>query len=397
MIARPEYMKSLINFKDKDLIKVITGIRRCGKSTLFDLFIEYLKNNDVEDEQILKLNLEDPEYSFLDDYKKLYDYVKERLNPDKKNYIFLDEVQIVREFQKACDGLYIKKNIDLYITGSNADLLSGELATLLSGRYVEIQMFPLSFKEYMSTFDSTDNLEKRYVNYITHSSFPYALQLKSKTEVRQYLDSLYNTIFIKDIATRNKFSDISMLQSVSKFLFDNIGNLTNANRIANTMTSYGRKISVKTVESYLIALIDSFMFKKADRYDVKGKTHLKTGEKYYATDIGMRYNVLGKSSGDDGHILENIVYLELKRRGYKVYIGKVGNTEVDFVAESPEETLYFQVAYTVREEKNLERELAPLEAIKDHNPKYLLVMDIDPEASYNGIRKLNVLDWLLDK
>jgi len=397
MIPRTEYLERLISFRDKQLIKVVTGIRRCGKSTLFELYQEYLLKNGVQEDQIIAINLEDGDHADIESHRDLYDMVKPRLMSDKMNYIFLDELQRVKDFQKAVDSFFIKKNCDVYITGSNAYLLSGELATLLSGRYVEIKMLPLSFKEYVSVYPENNNLDRLYRTYIHNSSFPYTLELKQQKDIRQYLGGIYDSIVLKDIVARRRFPDISMLQSVVRFLFDNIGNLCSTKKIADTMTSAGRKISVHTVENYLSALTDSFIFYRIGRYDVKGKQYLKTGDKYYAADIGLRYNVLGTKKADEGHILENIVYLELLRRGYEVYIGKVGSTEVDFFAIGNEGEEYYQVAYTVidADGRTLERELAPLNAIKDHNPKYLLTMDYTPFISHNGIKQIHVLDWLL--
>lgn len=397
MIMRKQYLDNIISFKDTQLIKVVTGIRRCGKSTLFELYQDYLRDDGVSDDQIISINLEDGDFYEIETSKQLYDYVKERLLPDKKNYIFLDEVQRVSEFQKAVDGLFVKKNCDLYITGSNAHLLSGELATLLSGRYVEIKMLPLSFKEYVSAFPENSNIDRLYTNYIVNSSFPYTLELKKAKDIKQYLQSIYDTIVVKDIVARRKYPDIAMMQSVVRFMFDNIGNTCSTKKIADTMTSTGRKISVHTVESYLTALTDSFIFYKIGRYDIKGKQYLKTGDKYYAADIGLRYTLLGTKKADEGHILENVVFLELLRRGYEVYIGKVGNTEVDFIAIGDEGEEYYQVAYTVgSDDRTLKRELDSLNAINDHNPKYLLTMDHVPLTSHNGIKQINVLDWLIN-
>lgn len=396
MIERPNYLQELISFKEKDLIKIVTGIRRCGKSTLFDLYIEYLLSQGVNKNQIVRINLEDYEFNDLANYNDLYNYVNSKLLHDKMNYVFIDEVQKITDFQKACDSLYIKKNVDLYITGSNSKLLSGELATLLSGRYVEIKMLPLSFKEYISYVGEND-LQKRYVDYITKSSFPYTLKLESAKEIRMYLDGLFNTVIVNDIAERKEISDIGMLKDVIKFMFDNIGNLCSSTSIANTMTSNGRKISVPTVEKYLEALVESFVLYKVSRYDIKGKNYLTTGSKYYLSDIGLRYYLLGSKNADEGHILENVVYLELLRRGYEVYIGKNDDNEVDFVAINEKGEEYYQVAFTVKDKKTLERELKPLNNINDHNPKYLLTTDFTPYTSHNGIKQINVLDWLLDK
>ena len=397
MIERNEYLENLISFKDKNLIKVITGIRRCGKSTMFELYQSYLKENGVEEEQIITVNLEDGDYRGIRTSEKLYQYVESKLVKSNKNYVFLDEVQQVENFQEAVDWLYVKKNVDLYITGSNAFLLSGELATLLSGRYVEIIMFPLSFKEYISAYPGNTNTGALYMNYLQNSSFPGALELARKQDIRVYLEGIYNTILLKDIVTRKKISDPSMLQSVVEFMFDNIGNMYSSTKIANAMTSSGRKISVPTVENYLSALCDSFILYKVGRYDIKGKQYLATGAKYYAADIGLRYFILGTKQADMGHILENIVYLELIRRGYEVHIGKVGDAEVDFIAIGAEGEEYYQVSQTVLEEQTLKRELSSLDAIKDHNPKYLLTMDYTPLTSYNGIKQVNVLEWLLKK
>ena len=397
MIERNEYLENLISFKDKNLIKVITGIRRCGKSTMFELYQSYLKENGVEEEQIITVNLEDGDYRGIRTSEKLYQYVESKLVKSNKNYVFLDEVQQVENFQEAVDWLYVKKNVDLYITGSNAFLLSGELATLLSGRYVEIKMLPLSFKEYISAYPGNTNTGALYMNYLQNSSFPGTLELARKQDIRVYLEGIYNTILLKDIVTRKKISDPFMLQSVVEFMFDNIGNMCSSTKIANAMTSSGRKISVPTVENYLSALCDSFILYKVGRYDIKGKQYLATGAKYYAADIGLRYFILGTKQADMGHILENIVYLELIRRGYEVHIGKVGDAEVDFIAIGAEGEEYYQVSQTVLEEQTLKRELSSLNAIKDHNPKYLLTMDYTPLTSYNGIKQVNVLEWLLKK
>jgi predicted AAA+ superfamily ATPase len=400
LIARPDYLEQLIRFRDKKLIKVITGIRRCGKSTLLDLYEDYLKSQGVEDRQIIRLNLEFPEYHELQTYMQLYDYIKKQLQDDCMNYIFIDEVQTIPEFQKAVDGLYVRKNCDVYITGSNAHILSGELATLLSGRYVEIKMLPLSFREYITALGEKSDLAIKYRNYIENSSFPYALELSNKKDIRAYLGSIFDSVILKDIVTRRKIADVTGLQNVTRYIFDNIGNITSATKIANIMISAGRKISVHTVDSYLEALTESFILYKVGRYDVKGKQQLVIGNKYYAADIGLRYYLLGRKKADMGHILENVVFLELLRRGYEVYVGKVGSAEVDFISIGENGEEYYQVAYTVEGESSsgksiLERELAPLEAIRDHNPKYLLTMDFTPNTSHNGIKQINALDWLL--
>ena len=395
MINRDNYLNDLIRFKDKDLIKVVTGLRRCGQSTLFDIYINYLKDNGVADKNIIHFNLENILYHDVDDYMKLYSLVEKKLIKNQKCYVFLDEVQVVPEFQKAVNGLYLNKDIDIYITGSNAYLLSGELATFLAGRYIEIKMLPLSFKEFISCHDD-DNLERLYKKYVSFGSFPYVLNFDDIDDVDIYLKSIFDSVILKDIMARKKYPDFTMLQSVFYFMLDNIGNLCSTKKIADTMTLNGRSISVHTIESYLNSFQESFVFYKASRYDVKGKQLLKTGDKYYVADLGLKYCMLGRKEGDRGHVLENVVYLELLRRGYNVYIGKVDEYEVDFVAFNSKETVYYQVAETVRDEKTLQRELKPLEMIKDHYAKYLLTSDIDPETSYNGIKKINVLDWLKD-
>ncbi len=396
MIKRDEYLQKLISFKDKELIKVVTGIRRCGKSTLFKLFQEYLLNNDVEQDQIININFEDLDYEYITDYRILYDFIKTKLNPNKKNYIFLDEIQHVENFEKAVDSLYINKNIDLYITGSNAFFLSGELATLLSGRYVEIKMLPLSFKEYSSALPDNISIDRKFSMYTEEGGFPYLLNIPGETDKIDYLKGIYNTIVLKDIVTRIKVSDVSMLESIVKFMFDNVGNSTSAKKISDTLTSYGRKITTPTVEKYLSALVDSFILYKVNRYDISGKQHLKTAEKYYVTDLGLQRFLLNKNKLNLGHNIENIVFLELIRRGYKVYIGKIGSLEVDFIAEGFGYTNYYQVAQTVKDEETLSRELKPLNSIKDHNPKYLLTNDLTPETSHNGIRQINLINWLLN-
>lgn len=395
-IERKEYLEKLIAFRDKQVIKIITGVRRCGKSTLMELFQDYLKSQGVLEEQIVAVNLEDYDFYELRNPKKLYTYIKERLVQGKMTYIFLDEIQHCEEFPEVVDSLHIKKDVDIYLTGSNAKMLSSEIATLISGRYVEISMLPLSFKEYVLSTGSTSELARKYTAYVETSSFPYALQLAGQPkELRDYLDGIYNTIVVKDIAQRNKIPDPMMLESVLRFIFDNIGNQLSTKKIADTMTSNGRKIDVKTVEKYLKALMESYIVYQAKRYNVKGKQHLKTLEKYYAVDIGLRYLLLGTSSSDVGHILENIVFLELLRRGNEVFTGKIDDLEVDFVAMDGKQTTYYQVAASVRDEKTLARELASLEKISDHYPKIVLTLDEDPQADYNGIRRINALDWLM--
>lgn len=400
MIERAEYLEQLKRFKDKDLIKVVTGIRRCGKSTLFELFINYLKNTGIKNEQIITINLEDLDFDFKD-YKELYNYVNKKIDSNKNYYVFLDEVQNVPKFQKAVDSLYIKKNVDVYITGSNAYILSGELATLLSGRYVEIKMLPLSFKEYLSAFNSPDKSRYEYfLDYMRNGGMPGNIPIlqDNPNDLDTYLEGIFTTIVYKDIITRNNIADKILLENILKYIFDSIGSPISTKKISDTLTSKGISTSNHTVENYISAFIESFLIYKAERFDVKGKNLLVRDYKYYVADQGLRSYFLGKKANSDmGHILENIVYLELLRREYKVYVGKVGNLEIDFVAKNREGLKYYQVALTVRDETVLERELKSLQKTGDHYPKYLLTFDMDMEADYNGITKINIVDWLLNK
>ncbi|MGN1418243.1 MAG: ATP-binding protein [Acutalibacteraceae bacterium] len=396
LIQRTEYLNKLFALKDKHIIKIVTGIRRCGKSTLLKLYQQMLLEQGISDKQIISVNFEDLAFEELTDYKKLYAYITEKLSEDEPTYIFLDEIQNVEKFPKVVDSLFLKPNVDIYITGSNAYMLSSEIATQISGRYIQIEMLPLSFREYMESTGSMNDRGVKYTEYLENSSFPYALELKGQPgEIRDYLEGLYNTIVIKDIVSRKKITDTMMLQSVLRFVFDNIGNPLSSKKIADTMTSDGRKIDSKTVEKYLDALTESYIIYQAKRYNIKGKQYLKTLEKYYVVDIGLRYMLLGSRQADRGHILENVIYLELIRRGYDVYVGKVGDMEVDFVAQNSKGTTYYQVALTVRDEKTLERELKPLMSIRDHYPKYILTLDDDPEVQYDGIRCINARDWML--
>ena len=397
MVPRSEYISQLEAYKDKQIIKVITGLRRSGKTTLMEIYKESLIASGVSLEQIIHINFEDVDHAYIEDYRLLYQEVKTRLIPDKMNYVILDEVQYVSGFERAIDSLYIRKNCDVYITGSNSKLLSGDLATLLSGRYVEINVLPLSFKEYVSAKEEKSRIDILFSNYVQTSSFPFVLQLDTTWSIQQYLSSIYDSVVLKDIIGRRKSVDVSILNRIIRFLFDSIGSEISANRIAGTLTSSGRKISVPTVDIYLKAVVDSFLFYKTERYDIKGKELLSTNPKYYAADIGLRRAVLGSKAGDAGHLLENIVYLELIRRGYKTYVGKTGNAEVDFIAFGENGPEYYQVAYTVRDADGsiLERELRPLLSIHDHNPKYLLTMDYGTIENYDGIKQVYVLDWLL--
>ena len=396
MIERKEYLDELKKWMNKDLIKVVTGIRRCGKSTLFELFISYLKETGISDEQIIQINLESADYDFKD-YKELYQYIVSKLSDDKNYYVFLDEVQNVVAFQKAVDSLHIKKNVDVYITGSNAYLLSGELATLLSGRYIEIKMLPLSFREYVTAFDE-DNYYQLFLNYMKNGGMPGEIDiLKSNPDgVDKYLDGIFSTIVYKDIMARKNIVDKMLLESVLKFIFDSVGSSVSPKKISDTLTSKGISTSNHTVDHYINAFLESFLIYKAERFDVKGKNLLAREYKFYVVDTGLRSYLLGKKADRDmGHILENIVYLELIRRGYKVYVGKVDDGEIDFVAQNREGLKYYQVALTVRDDLVLERELKSLQKTGDYYPKYLLTLDMDLNADYDGIKKINVVYWLI--
>ena len=376
-IERKDYLSILKNFKNQQLIKVITGIRRCGKSTLLEMFQDYLKENGIEEKQIISINFENADYEELQDRKKLHEYIKNKLVKGKKTYVFLDEIQNVVDFEKTVDSLFINKDVDLYITGSNAYLLSSELATLLTGRYIEIKMLPLSFKEYISAFEDKTDLSRKFRDYLRYSSFPQAIQLYkiNPDNINMFLDGIYNTVLFKDVMQRKGIKNKNVLERVTKYLYDNIGNRTSMKSISDKIEGIEKKSSYNTISNYVDGLIDSYLVFRANRYDIKGKEFLKTQEKYYAVDIGLRYYMLGQgSSRDMGHILENVVYLELLRRGYKVYIGKYDDLEVDFVAKKPEDTIYYQVALTTRGEserdnKILDRELTPLKKISDNYQK----------------------------
>lgn len=397
-IFRKEFFDRLKGFKDKHLIKVITGIRRCGKSTLMTMFRDYLLNSEISSDQIIYLNFEDFDNLELLDIRKLYAWIKPKIQKEKMTYVFFDEIQNVPNFQRVVDSLFLNPKIDIYLTGSNAYLLSGELATLLSGRYVTIEMLPLSFKEFCSVQSSQLSTAEKYRLYVENSSFPYAVNLLSnKMEVLDYLQGVYSSIVLKDVMERGNITDTKMLESLVRFLFDSIGSPISAKKIADTMTSSGRKTDSKTIEKYISALENSYIVYEAKRYDIKGKQYLKLLEKYYAADIGLRYLLLGSKANDVGHILENIIYLELKRRGYKVFVGKVDNMEVDFVAQTQTGNTYIQVAASVRDQNTLERELRPLQAIKDSYPKFLITLDEDPDCDFEGIKKINAIDWLLEE
>jgi len=408
-IDRKEYLDFLVKSKDRQIIKVVSGVRRCGKSTLFEIYKDFLLENGVAKNQIISINFEDMDYEELTDYKKLYEYIKSKMIGDKKNYIFLDEIQHVDKFEKVVDSLFIKENTDLYITGSNAYFMSSELATLLSGRYIELKMLPLSFKEYYQAKLEYEKLEQKenrilktlmqyYNEYIVNSSFPYTLQLDSDLKnIHEYLSGIYNSVLLKDIVARLKISDVMRLESVVKYIFDNIGNLTSLSKIANTLTSMGRKTDAKTIEKYIRGLTDSLLVHEVSRYNIKGKEFLSTLSKYYVADLGLRQMILGNRNIDMGHILENVIYLELLRRKGNVYVGQFDKKEIDFVVINSNEIEYYQVALTVLDENTLKRELDAFKNIKDNYPKHLITLDdVMVNTDYDGIKVINALKWLLE-
>lgn len=393
MIQRINYMEKLKMWKDKQVIKVITGIRRCGKSTLLKQFKEYLLSQGIAEEQCIFLLLDDLKYEFLREYHRLYEYITERMTKEQQYYIFLDEIQMVPEFQKAVDSLYLKENVDIYLTGSNVYMLSGELATLLSGRYVEIRMLPFSFCEYLLA--TGKEKKEAFQEYLLRGGFPYAIQITEEEAYREYIAGIFHTVLLKDIVDRKKINDVSLLESIIRFLADNVGSVVSIKKIADTLTSMGRKTTAVTVDNYLKALQESFVLYEAQRYDVKGKQYLQSLSKYYLVDLSFRAHLLGAKTRDFGHILENIVYLELIRRGYQVSVGKIDAEAVDFIAKKGEEKRYYQVAATILDEMTFEREIRPLKKIADNFPKYILSMDEFPLGE-DGINQVNMIDFLLE-
>lgn len=407
MVERKEYLEKLKLWKDEQVIKVVTGIRRCGKSTLLMQYQDYLKQSGVDADRIIAINFEELEYEELCDYKKLYEYIKARLSSDKTTYIFLDEIQKVPYFEKVIDSFYVKQGTDIYITGSNAYMLSGDLATLLSGRYVEISMLPLSFAEYLQV--NSKDKDSAFADYMRYGGMPFiATAEKTEEKITTYLEGIYNTVIVKDIEDRQKrkewdnsdtgrITDISLLKTIAKYLSSVIGSLVTVRSIANYLVSSGRKISPNTVSDYVNALTESFIFYPAERFDIVGKQLLKTNTKYYMVDLGIRNLILPKKSYDLGFSVENVVYFELLRRGYKVSVGKYGNTEIDFVAERNGELEYIQVTADMTAKETFDRELAPLTTIKDNYRKRVLTLDKFTVGNYDGIEVKNVVEWLTDK
>jgi predicted AAA+ superfamily ATPase len=395
-IPRKKYLEFLNAYKNMHIIKVMSGVRRSGKSTIFEMFRNELINNGVKSEQLLTINFEDFNNRKLLDSTTLHQYVLDNLVQEGMNYVFLDEVQMVPEFEKVVDSLFIRENIDLYITGSNAYFMSGELATMLTGRYIEAKVYPLSFKEFVSAFPDQTN-SKNYIQYLK-SSFPFATNFKNDDEIMNYTEGIYNTVILKDIVSRLEIRDSHTLELIVKTLFSSIGSPISIKKITDTLVSCGNKVSNKTVERYVQGIVDSMLMYRAARYDLKGRRILSSVDKYYAVDLGMRDYAVKNQIGDFGHVLENVIYLELLRRGYKVYVGKIGDFEVDFVAISAgDERRYIQVSLDTLNEETLKRELRPLQQIDDDYPKILLTLDtFQQTADFNGIKKQNALEWLLD-
>ncbi|MCI9476303.1 MAG: ATP-binding protein [Emergencia sp.] len=405
LINRPEYLNQLVEHRDVDLVKIITGIRRCGKSSLLDLFHQYLSDNGVSERNIIHMNLESLRYRNLTNYLAFYDYVSEQLPKDGKTYLIFDELQVVEHWEKAIESFRLDFDVDIYITGSNAYLLSTEFSTLLSGRYVEIRMLPLSFKEFLNFYEFAPSVtvEEKFQRYLQFGGMPILREYQfNEARINQALEGIYSTVALRDILQRNNQADHGMLQKIMLFLCSNIGSITSPNNIGNILSNEGdiqnskkKNIAGKTVDKYISMLRNAFIFYSVGRYDVKGKQLLKTLEKNYIIDMGFRNMLLGYRDVDRGHIIENIVFLELIRRDYRVYIGKVGETEVDFVAEKPNDKLYIQVTESMQSQVTRERELRPLRMIPDNYEKIVLSMDRSYINSYDGIKSLYLIDWLL--
>ena len=402
LVERLEYINRLKRFRGVHIIKVVTGVMRCGKTTLFEMYAKALLNDGVERCRIVMLNLEDDENRGIKDYKQLYNKVNAMICAGGMNYVFIDEVQNVAGVEKAIDMLFANENVDLYIAGSNAGILSGELGEFLEERCVEVNLLPLSFNEYMSAFSGGENLVAMYKKYIKNGALPIVLSLEKAGDIRAYYEGLYNTILVKDIVKRNAVQNLVQFERLVKIMFNNIGNIVSPTSIAKMMTSGGRSINGNTVDGYINALIGSYVFYKVRRYDIKGKMLLGTGVKYYLSDVGLMCHLLGTGGIDNERVLENVVYLELKKRGYTVYAGKSDKAEVDFVAIDENGVKYFQVAYSlngcsVNGQPIIDAVLEPLKAIKDYNQKFLITMDFAPKTSHGGIIQINALEWLLGK
>ena len=405
LINRPEYLNQLIENRDVDLVKIVTGIRRCGKSSLLELFHQYLSDNGTDDSHIIHMNLESLRYRDLSDYLAFYDYVSERIPKDGRTCLIFDELQAVEHWEKAVESFRLDFDVDIYITGSNAYLLSTEFSTLLSGRYVEIRMLPLSFKEFLTfyEFEASITMEEKFQKYLQFGGMPILREYRfNEARSNQALEGIYSTVVLRDILQRSSQADQSMLQKIMLFLCSNIGSITSPNSIGNVLSNEGdlpggkgKNVAGKTVHKYISMLNSAFIFYSVGRYDVKGKQLLKTLGKNYIIDMGFRNMLLGYRDADRGHILENMVFLELIRRDYRVYIGKIGELEIDFVAEKPDDKLYIQVTESMQMPETRERELRPLRMIPDNYEKIVLSMDQSYITSFDGIKSLYLIDWLL--
>jgi len=398
MKNRDLYLQKLLDFKDKSLVKVITGVRRCGKSFLLDLFEQHLLSEGVTQDSIIRINFESLDFDEIKTYRQLHEHVKKRIEPNGMTYILLDEVQMIENWERAVNSLRLIKTADIYITGSNAHLLSSEISTLLSGRYIEIKMLPLSFKEFVDFNDlKTADTEIAFDHYLEFGGFPGVSELMDKTvTISPYLNGIYNTIIMRDVVQRNAVRDPALLDNIIRFLSGNIGNMVSAKKISDYLTSSGRKTTSETVENYIKMLENAFIFYHIGRYDIKGKQRLKTQGKYYVVDIGIRNELSGERGQDYGSVLDNIVYLELLRRGYSISIGRFNNLEIDFVASKPDERLYVQVTATMLDETTRARELKPLSQIPDNYRKIILSMDKTAFRDYEGITNEYLLDFLLN-
>ena len=397
IIPRPQYLQRLTEFQDRNIIKVVTGIRRSGKSTLLNIFINRLRSQGVRDEQIIYMNFESYEFKKMRDPDSLYAYVKERLCKNGRTYVFLDEIQAVTGFEEAVNGFMVDFDVDIYLTGSNAHMLSSDLATLLSGRYVEIMIYPLSFQEYMSAQDPGRSAEDCFYDYMKYGGFPFIARERNETAIDSYLGNIYDTVFLEDVIKRNEIRDSALMEKLLNFAFSSMGSLVSPSSIAKTFRNSGRNVSHETIDGYLEMLCKAYFLFKAVRYDIKGKEYLKTQNKYYVADLGLRNQVLGYRQMEPTHALENIVYFELLKRGYTVDLGKVGSYEVDFVARDKNRIRYYQIAWTINTPKSREREYRPFDAIPDHYEKILITMDRDPVSSINGVRKIYAPDFLLNE
>lgn len=401
-IIRQQYLDQLTLSKDQNVIKVVTGVRRSGKSTLLELFQDALREQGIADSQIQSFNFEEEKNVELRDWRKLHHRIEQKLVPDKMNYIFLDEVQKVAQFEEVADSLFVKPNVDLYITGSNAFLLSGELSTLLTGRYISIHVLPFSFSEFVQVFPEEHNNDRLFEKYLTSSSFPEAINLAKIDDklANNYLRNIYDTVVNKDIAERYQIRGRIDFDRVVKFVFDSIGSPLSARNISNFFKLSNDNIFHGTIKNYLDYLTKSYLVYPVSRYDIKGRRPLTTNDKYYVVDLGLRNILLGSTPGSDvGHRLENVVFLELLRRNEgEIFIGKNEDCEVDFMVQmAGGERAYYQVSYQVNSRpKTLARELAPFYKIRDNYPKFLLTMDLVPEQ-FDGIKKVNVVDWLLNQ